>query len=65
MSKAGILPGEHALASTMEAFAKAGDVGQVLALVEVRMNLAPHVCKHISFTIGGSFAVANCDPAAR
>lgn len=35
MSKAGVLPGEYAIASTIEAFALQGDVDQVLALMEV------------------------------
>lgn len=35
MSKAGVPPGEYAIASTIEAFALQGDVEQVLALMEV------------------------------
>lgn len=37
MTGAGIAPGEHALASTMEAFADTGDLDQVLALMGVRL----------------------------
>lgn len=37
MAKAGIPPGEHSLASTMEAFALKGDVDRVLSLVKVGM----------------------------
>lgn len=38
MPKVGIIPGEHSLASTMEAFAKRGDVDKVLALMKVKYS---------------------------
>ena len=37
MSKMGISPGEHAIASTMEAFAQVGDVNQVMSLIKVNV----------------------------
>ena len=37
MSKTGITPGEHAIASTMEAFARVGDVNQVMSLMKVNV----------------------------
>lgn len=39
MPKAGVLPGQHTIASTMDAFAAQGDVEQVLALMKVSFLL--------------------------
>lgn len=40
----GIVPGEHSLASTMEAFAKHGDVDKVLALMKVMIFCFSSFC---------------------
>lgn len=67
MAKAGVAPGEHSLASTMEAFALAGDVDRVLSLVEVGISIESISLSFRVFFFGPQlhyFALRCCSMAA-